>query len=258
MVNDIRSDVAPVGFSSVQNEPPNSNSIDRGNPSISNRNESTETTVDDNDHSIQTPFVIAVWILSASIAKIGFHRAPQLNQIFPESCLLIVIGVLIGVLLKFGTSLDVSPLTPNTFFLYMLPPIILDAGYFMPNRLFFDHLGTILLMAVVGTIFNIAAIGKYFLYIFSIQTFFLYTYFISIFSGSSLYACNLINLFGKRIPLLDIFLFSSLIAAVDPVAVLAVFEEIHVNEILYIVVFGESLLNDAVTVIENQLWFNLL
>lgn len=66
--------------------------------------------------------------------------------------------------------------------------------------------------------------------------------------GSSLYACNLINLFGKQIPVLDIFLFSSLIAAVDPVAVLAVFEEIHVNEILYIVVFGESLLNDAVTV----------
>lgn len=43
----------------------------------------------------------------------------------------------------------------------MLPPIILDAGYFMPNRLFFDHLGTILLMAVVGTIFNIATIGTF-------------------------------------------------------------------------------------------------
>lgn len=63
-----------------------------------------------------------------------------------------------------------------------------------------------------------------------------------------MYACTLINLFGRHIPVLDIFLFSSLIAAVDPVAVLAVFEEIHVNEILYIVVFGESLLNDAVTV----------
>jgi sodium/hydrogen exchanger-like protein 3 len=108
----------------------------------------------------------------------------------------------------------------------MLPPIIFDAGYFMPNRLFFDHLGTILLMAVVGTIFNAMCIG------------------------AALFGCGILGAFGDDPPgILETFLFSSLISAVDPVAVLAVFEEIHVDEILYIVVFGESLLNDAVTVV---------
>ncbi|CAG9561349.1 unnamed protein product [Danaus chrysippus] len=176
-------------------------------------------------HRVETPFLIGVWIFFASIAKIGFHMAPKLSKMFPESCLLIFVGVLIGALLLSTHSVHVQPLTPDTFFLYMLPPIILDAGYFMPNRLFFDHLGTILLFAVVGTVFNTITIG------------------------ASLWACGQTGMFGCTTPLLDMLLFGALISAVDPVAVLAVFEEIHVDEVLYIVVFGESLLNDAVTVV---------
>ncbi|XP_052754914.1 sodium/hydrogen exchanger 3 isoform X5 [Galleria mellonella] len=176
-------------------------------------------------HRVETPFLIGLWIFFASIAKIGFHMAPRFSKMFPESCLLIFVGVLIGALLLSTHSVHVQPLTPDTFFLYMLPPIILDAGYFMPNRLFFDHLGTILLFAVVGTVFNTLTIG------------------------ASLWACGQTGMFGCTTPLLDMLLFGALISAVDPVAVLAVFEEIHVDEVLYIVVFGESLLNDAVTVV---------
>jgi len=176
---------------------------------------------------VEIPFIIALWIFVSSLAKIGFHMTPKLHHIFPESCLLIVIGIIIGFLLFLTSEHPPSTLTPDVFFLFMLPPIILDAGYFMPNRLFFDHLGTICLMAVVGTVFNVLTIG------------------------TALWAVGQTGLYGDHDTpgILETFLFSSLISAVDPVAVLAVFEEIGVNEVLYIVVFGESLLNDAVTVV---------
>ena len=81
-------------------------------------------------------------------------------------------------------------------------------------------------MAVIGTVWNMLTIG------------------------GSLYACGLGGLFGDDPPdILETFLFSSLISAVDPVAVLALFDEIKAEEIIYIIVFGESLLNDGVTVV---------
>lgn len=54
-----------------------------------------------------------------------------------------------------------------------------------------------------------------------------------------------------RVDLLSCLLFGSISSVVDPVAILAVFEEIHINKLLHILVFGESLLNDAVTVVSG-------
>ncbi|XP_023618882.1 sodium/hydrogen exchanger 5 isoform X2 [Myotis lucifugus] len=97
----------------------------------------------------------------------------------------------------------------------------------MPSRLLFDNLGAILTYAVVGTLWNAFT------------------------TGAALWGLQQAGLVAPRVQagLLDFLLFGSLISAVDPVAVLAVFEEVHVNETLFIIVFGESLLNDAVTVV---------
>ena len=69
--------------------------------------------------------------------------------------------------------------------------------------------------------------------------------------GLSLWVCGLTGAFGGdvQLPLLDALVFSSLLAAVDPVAVLAVFQSLHVNDVLQVVVFGESLLNDSISVV---------
>ena len=48
-------------------------------------------------------------------------------------------------------------------------------------------------------------------------------------------------------------LFASLISAVDPVAVLAIFQEVGVNPDLYFLVFGESLLNGNILTIRYLL-----
>ncbi|MBN3279190.1 SL9A2 protein, partial [Polyodon spathula] len=160
---------------------------------------------------VQAPFEIALWIMLASLAKLGFHLYHHLPAVVPESCLLIMVGLLVGGVI-YGVPHQASPfLSTDVFFLYLLPPIVLDAGYFLPLRLFFENLGTIL--------------------------------------------CYAVGPFGLGdVSLLQTLLFGSLIAAVDPVAVLSVFEEIHVNEQLHILVFGESLLNDAVTVVLYKLF----
>ncbi|XP_018416665.1 PREDICTED: sodium/hydrogen exchanger 1 [Nanorana parkeri] len=181
-------------------------------------------------HHIRYPFEISLWILLACLMKLGFHVIPTVSNVVPESCLLIVVGLLVGGLIK--AVGEIPPvLSSKVFFLYLLPPIILDAGYFLPLRSFSENMGTILIFAVVGTLWN------------------------AFFIGSLLFAvCQISGTHLTHVGLLDNLMFGSIISAVDPVAVLAVFEEIHINELLHILVFGESLLNDAVTVVLYHLF----
>ncbi|KAK3558576.1 hypothetical protein QTP86_021649 [Hemibagrus guttatus] len=174
---------------------------------------------------VRKPFEVCLWILLASLMKLGFRVIPGFSRFVPESCVLIMVGLIVGVLIKLLDE-TLPVLDTELFFLCLLPPIILDAGYFLPLRPFVENMGSILVLAVLGTLWN------------------------SVFVGVVLYGvCTVIRVQMDGVNLLSCLLFGSISSAVDPVAVLAVFEEIHINELLHILVFGESLLNDAVTVV---------
>ncbi|GBM69266.1 Na(+)/H(+) exchanger protein 7, partial [Araneus ventricosus] len=156
-----------------------------------------------------------------------FHHAEFLSSILPESCMLIVLGIIVGTIVHFTHSREMLPqFTPKAFFLFLLPPIVLESSYSLHDRAFFSNLGTIVLYAVVGTILNCFIIG------------------LALYGLTAYEAVGGINLH-----LVECLVFSALISAVDPVAVLAIFQEIGVNKNLYFLVFGESLLNDAVTIV---------
>ncbi|XP_018555265.1 sodium/hydrogen exchanger 3 [Lates calcarifer] len=177
-------------------------------------------------HHVSTPYLVALWILVSWLCKLVIEANHHVTNVIPESALLICFGFILGGMVWGADKVQTFTLTPTVFFFYLLPQIILDAGYFMPNKLFFGNMGAILIYAIIGTCWNAASLGL------------------------SLWGCHKGGAMGDLdIGLLQYLLFGSLMAAVDPVAVIAVFEQVHVNEVLFILVFGESLLNDGVTVV---------
>ncbi|EDO43052.1 predicted protein, partial [Nematostella vectensis] len=126
---------------------------------------------------------------------------------------------------------------PEIFFYVLLPPIIFYAGYSMQKRYFFRNLGAILTYAFFGTTISCFA------------------------TGSLIYGFNVWTGVTKDFDYPECLLFGALISATDPVTVLAIFHDIHVDVDMYALVFGESVLNDAVAIvlyraIESYLAYN--
>ncbi|XP_048191797.1 sodium/hydrogen exchanger 6 isoform X1 [Perognathus longimembris pacificus] len=118
---------------------------------------------------------------------------------------------------------------PEVFFNILLPPIIFYAGYSLKRRHFFRNLGSILAYAFLGTAISCFVIG------------------------SIMYGCvTLMKVTGqlaRDFYFTDCLLFGAIVSATDPVTVLAIFHELQVDVELYALLFGESVLNDAVAIV---------
>lgn len=185
-----------------------------------------------NIHHVGNHITLTLIFFVILIVKLSYSFSEKLAIYFPESCMLIVIGAVTGAILRYALSIpsqaDVWELTPNLFLLVLLPPIILESAHHLCCRAFLDVFFPVIFLAVVGTVLNFLIIGF------------------------ALYHTNVGGWMGASTPRMnqtDCFLFASVMVAVDPVAVLAIFQEIHVDKLLYFYVFGESLFNDAVTIV---------
>ncbi|XP_069550407.1 sodium/hydrogen exchanger 6a [Brachyistius frenatus] len=118
---------------------------------------------------------------------------------------------------------------PEVFFNILLPPIIFHAGYSLKRRHFFLNMGSILAFAFLGTVVSCFIIGLL------------------------MYGCVVLmkhlGQLGGDFFFTDCLFFGAIVSATDPVTVLAIFNELQVDVDLYALLFGESVLNDAVAVI---------
>ncbi|KAJ8950292.1 hypothetical protein NQ318_021148 [Aromia moschata] len=116
---------------------------------------------------------------------------------------------------------------PEIFFNIILPPIIFHAGYSLKRKYFFRNLGAILTYAIIGTTVS------------------------SFVVGALMYGC--VQLMPARLAssftFLDTLYFGALISSTDPLTILAIFNDLNVDVNLYALVFGESVLNDAVAIV---------
>ncbi|XP_067841870.1 sodium/hydrogen exchanger 7 isoform X2 [Heptranchias perlo] len=118
---------------------------------------------------------------------------------------------------------------PDVFFNILLPPIIFYAGYSLKKRHFFRNLGSILAYAFIGTAVSCFVIGNFMYGIVKLM------YAVGQLEDAFYYT--------------DCLFFGAIISATDPVTVLAIFNELQVDVDLYALLFGESVLNDAVAIV---------
>ena len=114
---------------------------------------------------------------------------------------------------------------PEFFLFVFVPIIIFDAAYFLDKAVFFRNFFEIFVYAVAGTALNTTIVG-----------------------GLLLWVAPYLGL-EPEISFATIFTFAALCSAIDPVSVMAIFEAMHVNANLLNLAFGESTLNDGVSIV---------
>ena len=169
-----------------------------------------------NDPVITIVIAVVGLLLVAAVAAMGFRRLH-----LPFTVGLVIVGIAIGLLaerVELLAPLHEVRLSPELILFVFLPTLIFESAYALDGRLLSQNLAPVLSLAVPGLLLSTGIVGT---------LVFLFT---PLGWGPAL-------------------LFGALIAATDPVAVIALFKEVGAPKRLAILVEGESLFNDATAIV---------
>ncbi len=161
---------------------------------------------------------VLVLLLIASIVGMAARRLRV-----PYTLALVVAGLLLGFV--HIEALSGLSLGADLLLLLLLPPLLFEAALHIDMRDFRRDLGPILVLAVPGVLVGAALTAGL--------------------SWLALGATGLSPAFDWP----QALLFAAVIGATDPISVLAIFKELGITRRLYLLVEGESLLNDGVAVV---------
>ena len=170
-------------------------------------------------------FISATVLLLCEGAKALVHH---LNLHFlPEAAVCILVGTTCGLfahLLPFASLDDIS-FDDELFLTVLLPPIIFEAALSVSKFEFKRRRGAIFMFSVFGTIISTFSTG------------------IMVHYASKAFS-------ETTFPMLDSLTFGALISSIDPVAILSVLTSLKLDQkdTIFILVFGESLLNDGIAI----------
>ncbi|KAF5838617.1 Sodium/hydrogen exchanger family-domain-containing protein [Dunaliella salina] len=159
------------------------------------------------------------------VVGLGHYKfGPLLNGPLVSIC----IGIAFSAIVVYGGATQsytsVLQFKPEIFLYALLPTIITDGALNVDVHLFLLNFGTICNTAFLGTTISAFIIG------------------VLQWGFGQAKICY-------AMPFLPNLVFGSLVSATDPVSVLAVFQELQADGNLFVNVFGESVLNDAVAMV---------
>ena len=164
----------------------------------------------------------------ASALVMGLVMKHHRVHYIPEAGATLLLGIFVGLVMW---SADATQrLTQNVdfneeiFFFLLLPPIIFESGFSLETKSFFRNFDGICALAFGGTLISTIVVGVF------------------------CWVCGAIGIV-TALSITHALVFGALVSATDPVSVLAVFQELGVNPDLFALVFGESVLNDAVAIV---------